>query len=171
MEHSEFKWNQLGDVSKGRINLGEEMPVMVYRLFQYTMRDVLSRRYGKEEMIDLFRTAGEQAGHEFATNNLDLTLELNPFIAQLQSVRAQTKIGILRIEKFDTETGNAILTVSEDLDCSGLPVTGETVCNYDEGFIAGILAEYTKKDYIVTEIDCWAMGDRVCRFDARVAAK
>ena len=96
MEHSEFKWNQLGDVSKGRINLGEEMPVMVYRLFQYTMRDVLSRRYGKEEMIDLFRTAGEQAGHEFATNNLDLTLELNPFIAQLQSVLAQTKIGILR---------------------------------------------------------------------------
>ncbi|MFV0314438.1 MAG: V4R domain-containing protein, partial [Anaerotignum sp.] len=44
--------------------------------------------------------------------------------------------------------------------------TGETVCNYDEGFLAGILKEYTKKEYVVTEIDCWATGSRVCRFSA-----
>ena len=59
-------------------------------------------------------------------------------------------------------------TVGEDLDCSGLPVTGETVCNYDEGFLAGILKVYTKKDYVVTEVDCWATGSRVCRFEANV---
>lgn len=54
----------------------------------------------------------------------------------------------MRIEKFDMNTGEAILTVGEDLDCSGLPFTGETVCNYDEGFLAGILKEYTKKERI-----------------------
>ena len=72
------------------------------------------------------------------------------------------------MEKFDAETGDAVLTVGEDLDCSGLPVTGETVCNYDEGFLAGILKVYTKKDYVVTEVDCWATGSRVCRFEANV---
>ena len=54
--------------------------------------------------------------------------------------------------------------MSEDVDCSGLPVTGKAVCNYDEGFIAGILKVYTDKDYLVEEIDCWSTGARVCRF-------
>jgi predicted hydrocarbon binding protein len=58
-----------------------------------------------------------------------------------------------------------VLTVGQDLDCSGLPVTNETVCNYDEGFIAGILEAYTGKKYEVREVDCWANGDRVCRFN------
>ena len=58
------------------------------------------------------------------------------------------------------------LTVSEDLDCSGLPVTGETVCVYDEGFIAGILEAYTNRPFEVREIDCWSTGDRTCRFSA-----
>jgi predicted hydrocarbon binding protein len=54
--------------------------------------------------------------------------------------------------------------VSEDLDCSGLPVYGETVCDFDEGFIAGIFHVYTGKEFIVKEIDCWSTGDRTCRF-------
>ena len=38
-----------------------------------------------------------------------------------------------------------VLTISEDADCSGLPAIGETVCNYDEGFLAGLLTAYTGK--------------------------
>ena len=73
----------------------------------------------------------------------DISLPLNAFIASLQSKMEEMKIGVLRIEKFDEETGRIMLTVSEDADCSGLPLLGETVCNYDEGFIAGILSSYT----------------------------
>jgi predicted hydrocarbon binding protein len=72
------------------------------------------------------------------------------------------------MEAFDPDTGNMVLTVGQDLDCSGLPITNETVCNYDEGFIAGILNAYTGKNYKVSEIDCWANGDRVCRFNSTV---
>ena len=78
------------------------------------------------------------------------------------------KIGVLRIENIDEQSGRIILTVSEDADCSGLPVLGETVCNYEEGFISGILSVYTGKPYSAIEIDCWATGDRVCRFRADV---
>lgn len=46
------------------------------------------------------------------------------------------------------------VTVSEDLDCSGLPITGTTVCDYDEGFLSGILEVYTGKPFQVKEIDC-----------------
>ena len=77
-------------------------------------------------------------------------------------------MGVLRIEKLEEDTGKMILTVSEDADCSGLPLLGETVCNYDEGFLAGILTSYTGKPYTAIEVNCWATGDRVCRFQADI---
>lgn len=167
-DENHFVWNSIGDVVDGRCNLGEEMPVFVYRLFQYTIKDELSKRFGKEATEDIFRKAGELAGTEFAKHMLDLSLPLDAFVAHLRTVLEESKIGILRIEKFNAQTGEATLTIGEDLDCSGMPITGETVCNYDEGFLAGILTMYTKRNYVVTEIDCWATGSRVCRFEARV---
>jgi predicted hydrocarbon binding protein len=167
-EDSGFSWESIGDIQAGRENLGEEMPVLVYRLFQYTMNDVLCRRYGANEAAEIHRESGLLAGTEFAKNVLDLTLPFNEFVAHLQEKLLSLKIGVLRIEEFDSKTGKAILTVGEDLDCSGLPVTGETVCFYDEGFLAGVLNSYTKLNYDVREIDCWATGSRVCRFKAEV---
>ena len=162
----DFSWKMMGDLHKGREHLGQEMPVIVYRLFQYTMRAVLARQYGKDAMIEIFRESGKLAGREFAENELDLTLDKDAFTAQLQTALADLKIGILRFEQFDAAGGHAVLTVGEDLDCSGLPVTGECVCNYDEGFIAGILEAYLKNPYSAVEVDCWSKGDRVCRFEA-----
>ena len=167
-DENRFTWDSIGDVVDGRRNLGEGMPVYVYRLFQFTIKDELAKRFGNEVTVDIFRKAGELAGTEFAKHMLDLSLPLDAFMAHLRTVLEESKIGILRIEKFDSTTGEAVLTVGEDLDCSGLPITGETVCNYDEGFLAGILTVYTKRNYVVTEVDCWATGSRVCRFEARV---
>lgn len=166
-----LSWDAIFHIEEGRKRLGEQMPVLVYRMFEYSMRDTLTQMYGKESMIKVFRMAGEKAGKEFYRRNLDGDLMLNDFLAQLQQKLLEYKFGMLRVEKFDVQTGHAVLTVSEDLDCSGLPVSGETVCNYDEGFIAGILNAYTQKEYVVTEVDCWATGDSVCRFDAKVTGK
>ena len=164
----EFSWGNLGDVELGRGDLGGEMPVLVYRLMQFTMLDVLTKDHGPEKANEYFRRAGFLAGTEFAKNCLDLTVDFNTFVANLTKALADLKIGILRIEAIDPDTGNLVLTVGQDLDCSGLPVTNENVCNYDEGFIAGILNAFTGKIYDVREIDCWASGDRVCRFNASV---
>lgn len=164
--HNKFKWENLGDIKTGRGDLSEEMPVLVYRLMQYTMLDVLSSAYGADKANEHFRAAGHLAGTEFAKNTLDLDVPFNTFISNLQEKLKELKIGILRIESVDEEKSSMILTVGEDLDCSGLPITNETVCTYDEGFISGILEVYTSKKYDVKEIDCWANGDRVCRFTA-----
>ena len=166
--HNEFKWENLGDIKEGRGDLGEDMPVVVYRLMQYTMLDVLSKAYGVEKANEYFRDAGFLAGLEFARNTLDLTVDFDTFIASLQQAMQSLKIGILRLEAIDAETGSMVLTVGQDLDCSGLPITNENVCIYDEGFIAGILEAYTGKKYAVREVDCWASGDRVCRFSGEV---
>ncbi|MDD8048105.1 MAG: 4-vinyl reductase [Thomasclavelia sp.] len=166
--HTNFTWDKLGDIKEGRQELGESMPVVVYRMLEYAMNDVLNKEYGSEKANDLWRKAGWLSGSEFAKNMLDLTLPFDEFVASLQKTLADLKVGILRIEAFDGDTGDFTLTVAEDLDCSGLEPTNELVCNYDEGFLAGILEVYTKKPYHVREVDCWASGDRVCRFKGHV---
>ena len=163
-DHGTFTWKNLGNIKEGRGNLGEEMPVLVYRLMQFTLLDVLTKDFGREKANDYLRAAGRLAGVEFAKNVLDLKVDFNTFVASLQKVLEDLKIGILRIESIDEKAEVIILTVAEDLDCSGLEITEETVCDYDEGFIAGLLKAYTGKSYTVKEIDCWASGDRVCRF-------
>ncbi|MFT4007199.1 MAG: 4-vinyl reductase [Lacrimispora sp.] len=168
-DDSRFSWDSMGNIAEGRKNLGEDMPVLMYRLFQYTLRSELTQRLGEETVREILRSAGALAGREFAAHLLDLTLPLNEFLASLQNILEEQKIGILRIEKFNAQTGEAVLTIGEDLDCSGLPVTGNTVCNYDEGFLAGVFSEYTGKEYVVTEIDCWGSGARVCRFQANIS--
>ena len=168
--HENFIWENLGDIKEGRGDLGEEMPVVVYRLMQYTMLDVLSKAHGLDQANDYFRQAGYLAGTEFAKHTLKLDVDFNTFIANLQRALETLKIGVLRMEAFDPETGDIVLTVGQDLDCSGLPITNENVCIYDEGFISGILETYTGKKYNVREVDCWASGDRVCRFKGSISA-
>ncbi|MDR1038155.1 MAG: 4-vinyl reductase [Deltaproteobacteria bacterium] len=163
-KHSEFTWESLGDVKEGRGDLGEDMPVLVYRLMQYTMLSVLAKDMGEEKANNYFREAGRLAGAEFAKNVLDLEVPLNDFIAQLQHKLREFKVCIFRLEDLDAASGALTVTAAQDLDCSGIPVTNETVCCYDEGFISGILSAYMRREYDVREVDCWANGDRICRF-------
>ncbi len=152
----------------GRMNLGEEIPVAVYRLLEYSLREELTEQFGKEAQIKAFQNAGYRAGQFFAKRYLDLSLPFPEFTAQLQHQMESFKMGVLRIEKLEEATGRIILTVSEDAGCSGLPALGETVCNYDEGFLSGVLTTYTGNPYTAVEIDCWGTGDHVCRFQADV---
>ena len=163
-QHRPFTWENLGDIKEGRGDLGEDMPVLVYRLMQYTMMDVLSQEFGVDGANDYFRRSGFLAGTELAKNVLDLTVDFDTFLSNLQNTLKTLRVGVLRMESLNSETGEITLTVGQDLDCSGLSVTNENVCTYDEGFISGILEAYTGKKYNVREVDCWASGDRVCRF-------
>lgn len=158
----------LGDYSGARSHMGDDIPVFIYRLFQYSLKEELIAKYGKDAAVELFRASGRTAGTYFAKHCLNLDVPFAQFIGELQQKLEDFKVGILRIEKFDEATGNIILTVSEDADCSGLPIMGETVCNFDEGFISGILSLYSQKPYEAIEINCWALGDRICRFDAHI---
>ncbi|MEA5136871.1 MAG: V4R domain-containing protein [Candidatus Fimivivens sp.] len=161
-----FSWKRLGDIGLGRNSLGSDMPVIIYRLFAYALRDVLTNEYDEITAPTLFRKAGYLAGVEFANNMLDLSGDFDFFIANLSNKLREFKIGYLQVEKADIKSLSFVFTISEDLDCSGLPITGETVCEYDEGFISGILETYSGQKFSVKEVDCWATGGRLCRFNA-----
>lgn len=165
-----FDWSMLGDISEGRPNLGNTMHVAVYRLMQFTLRDVLIRKFGVQETDRIFYEAGEEAGRQLYRNVITQKENFDDFISELQQVLKDLQIGVLRIEAADVDALKFTLTVAEDLDCSGLPICDEQICTYDEGFIQGILSEHTGKNFRVKEVDCWCSGDRVCRFDVRLEA-
>jgi predicted hydrocarbon binding protein len=161
-----FAWKDLGDIEAGRPNLGPMTRVVVYRLMQYTLRAILVGHYGNDEADHILYEAGYLAGTEFCKSTLDTAVDFNLFLADLAAKLEELSIGILRFENSDIRKMDFTLTLSEDLDCSGLPVSGETVCAYDEGFIAGIFHTYTGREFTAKEIDCWATGARTCRFRA-----
>lgn len=170
-EEFRFDWSHLGDVEGGRPNLGTTTHVAVYRLMQYTLRDAIVKHADPELADRVFYDAGLNAGKAFYKNLVGVPKDFNSLVATLQKLLKDMNIGILRIEKADLENLDFVLTVDEDLDCSGLPMIEEAICTYDEGFLAGILEIFTNKPFEVKEVDCWCTGDRTCRFTAKAVTR
>ena len=162
-----FSWDFVGNIHDGRPNLGNSARIEVYRLFQYTLRDVIESRYGTAESEDVMRESGKLAGRNFCERFVGRRERFDDFVAAAQKALLDFGIGIMRIESANYETWHFTLTVAEDLDCSGLPDKDHTVCHYDEGFLAGMLLAQTGEEFDVREIDCWCTGDRTCRFEVK----
>lgn len=163
-----FSWALLGNIAEGRPHLGATTRLEVYRLMQFCFRDVIEKKFGTAKTDEVFFDAGKLAGQEFYKNVIGSAADFDGFIRELQRLLKDMNIGILRIEKADLEKGTFVLTVSEDLDCSGLPELDYELCTYDEGFICGLIESFTGLKFKVKEIDCWCTGDRTCRFTAEV---
>lgn len=163
----EFSWELLGDLKTGRPNLGPTTRLEVYRLMQFCFRDVIEQRYGTETADRVFYDAGYLAGKHLFKNLIGAPSSLDELVVKLQTVLRELGVGVLRVEEANLAAGRLVLTVSEDLDCSGLPETGSQICTFDEGFIAALLESFTGKSFSVKEVDCWCTGDRTCRFRAQ----
>lgn len=163
-----FSWDLIGDITKGRPNLGNKTRIEVYRLTQFTIRHVIVKEFGIEKTEAIFYQAGKMAGKAFYENMLTPETDFSRYIEQLKTVLKEMGIGILEVEHADMEIGELILTVSEDLECSGLPNLEYEICTYDEGFIAALIESFTGLTFHVKEVDCWCTGHRTCRFHAVV---
>jgi len=161
-----FSWDLLGDISLGRPHLGPNTSVEVYRLMQFTFRDVIETKFGAEMADEIFYEAGLLAGHAFYHNVIGEVTDFQQFIRNTQQILQEMGVGILRLEKTDLDQGALVLTISEDLDCSGLPEMDTEICKYDEGFLAALLKCFSGREFRVKEVDCWCTGDRTCRFEA-----
>ncbi|MDR2028029.1 MAG: 4-vinyl reductase [Treponema sp.] len=165
----QFVWEDTvgADMQVARPALGPSTRVEVYRLFQFTLRDILEQHYGTEQADNLFREAGVLAGHAFFDQFLSDAKDISSLANKVQESFKALGIGIFRVETADTDASHFIFTVDEDLDCSGLPDTADVICVYDEGFIQGVLESFSGKGFNVREIDCWCTGSRTCRFEAK----
>lgn len=154
----------LGDLQKGRPNLGNIMSVSVYRLTMYSIRSVLEVKCGKEMANEIIYDAGRLAGRTIYDNLLQKITSTQTLFEVLIKIFQKAKIGVLSVEKADTRNNIFTLNLSEDLDCSGLPADGETKCSFDEGLISGILTGHFKQEFHTKEIRCWGIGEKFCSF-------
>ena len=161
-----FSWELLGNLEIGRPNLGPLMRVEAYRLMQFTLREVLEKHYGTTVAESMLYEAGYLSGKHFYDQLIGPVADLHVFSKRLGQALRDLGIGILTIEEADLINGQFVVTVSEDLDCSGLPVLDNAICTYDEGFIAALLGSFNGRPFVVREVDCWANGARTCRFIA-----
>jgi predicted hydrocarbon binding protein len=164
MRKYEFSWDLIGDIGLGRPNLGSGVDLELYRLMQFTLRDVIERMYGSQVADRLFYEAGKLAGKCFYDRYIHPVSSTDEFISKTQRLLREKRLGILRIEEAQLDQGRLVLTVDEDLDCSGLPQLDYETCIYDEGFIAALMEGFTREDWRAKEIDCWCTGARTCRF-------
>jgi predicted hydrocarbon binding protein len=165
----QFTWDTTigADMQVARPSLGPFTRVETYRLFQFTLRDILEQHYGTEQADTLFREAGVLAGRSFYEKYLSGATDVASLANKIQTTFNELGIGIFRVETADVPGGHFVFTVDEDLDCSGLPDTREVICVYDEGLIQGVLESFAGKGFDVKEIDCWCTGARTCRFEAK----
>lgn len=122
-----FDWKYIGDMELGRPNLGKTARLEIYRLFQYTLRDVLETEYGTEQSDRLLYKAGFLAGTEFCKRYVGECASFSDFVAKVQAALEEMNVGILHVERADMDKLEFTLTVAEDLDCSGLPDLGHVV--------------------------------------------
>ena len=61
-----FSWDDLGDIETGRPNLGQLVPVSVYRLMQFTMRHIIAAEFGKDAANTILFKSVKWLGRNFA---------------------------------------------------------------------------------------------------------
>ncbi|MDR1893229.1 MAG: 4-vinyl reductase [Spirochaetales bacterium] len=159
-----FSWDLIGNISDGRANLGASVDLEMYRLMQFTLRDILEQEFGEETTDKIFYKAGYMAGEFFFEQYIAPVSSVEEFVSKTQSILKEKKVGILRLEEADLANGKVLLTIDEDLDCSGLPEMDFETCVYDEGFVAALFKQFTSSEWKAKEIDCWCTGARTCRF-------
>ena len=154
----------VGDLKKGRPTLGNLMRVSVYRLLLYSMKAVMIEELGKQKTDELFYAAGKNAGQIIFRGILKDESKDFDLIETIRDMLFKCRIGIFEVKQYDEATKTFTFVVKEDLDCSGMPIDGETKCSFDEGLLSGILSDYFKVEYETKEIGCWATGEKSCIF-------
>ena len=163
----EFNISSIGDVSK-RVGLGNTVGLEMFRILRTAMVGLISFRMGEKEGGEAVYMAGKAVGGEIGRAFLGEIKDLNEFVTKVKDILSDLKVGILKVVSADTAKGKFVITVDECASCSGTPVTGQPICNFEGGIIAGLLKFFLKKEVKVVETKCWALGDKTCEFEVTV---
>jgi predicted hydrocarbon binding protein len=160
----QFKWETLGQIQENRPDVGTDVPVIIFRLYDYTLRDSLIKHLDVHKANHILKEAGFNAGVEFFNNVIAVTESTGDFYTDFANSYKYYKLGVLAYENFSEDRKNLHVLISQDLNSSGIAHVAETICEWDEGFICGVLTSHFKSNFKVEEIECWGTGHAFCRF-------
>ncbi len=56
-----------------------------------------------------------------------------------------------------------VIDIYECISCSGLPIVGTALCDFERGMLSAAL-EYFIGRNVINEVECWGLGHTRCRF-------
>ena len=144
--------------SVNRPELGEEVPILIFRAFRVYAGEYLKNTIGEKGALVLFQNAGRELGKELGARLRDEKLE--SYLSKVQSFVKDTKVGLLVVEEMDKE--KAVLRLDECITCAGMPNIGARICHFEAGFVAGVFESFLGRKVRATETKCNAMGEETC---------
>ena len=164
----EFNWDIIGDLQEGRPNLGGQVNLILYRVMQYTFHEIAVKQFGNDESNRLFYEAGNIAGRFFFDNFLvkDKDLPLDSFLEKLRAVLDENCIRFLRIDSVNEAAGEFAISVAAGFEGDALDAIKLADCDYDNGFVEGVLFKYAGKDFKAKGVNTRAVQDIIPKLGA-----
>jgi uncharacterized protein len=86
-----------GDIELGRPNLGNTTSVAIYRLMQYTLRDLVIKHTDPKIAARIFNDAGYNSGKAVYQNLIKEASDVDDLISKLQDILKKWRNVILKI--------------------------------------------------------------------------
>ena len=139
-----------------RPNLGGTVPVSLYRAIRLlSFRELL----GSELSSAMLNLAGQSVAEKLGIDGLE------------DSMRAFSDLSMANTTLEEKSPDRISLIATDCATCSGMPNIGEAICSFEAGLLAGGLRNaFDGRRVTVVETNCWGLGDRVCRWEARPAS-
>jgi predicted hydrocarbon binding protein len=133
-----------------RPSLGADAGVGLYRLLRLAAFDTMSGA----EAVAAARAAGEKIGRSLGIGTLD----------ELLALCRSLKLGVVEVSAADESSVH--IMVRECVACAGAHESGQVMCHFEGGLLAGAVASIAKRPVRVRETACQGgCGDDACRFE------
>lgn len=138
--------------------LGNDIPLLVFRVFRHFsagyMEEVLGRGAGV-----VFQNAGRELGRE--AGKMLYKENATEYLTDVVQFVRDSKIGILKPVEFTD--GRLIVDLDECITCAGMTPIGKRICQFEVGFVAGIVETLTKQRPKAHESLCNMNSERCCQ--------
>lgn len=141
-----------------RPQLGEEVPLLVFRAFRVFTGIYLEDVVGEKGASALIQKAGRELGKEVGAMLFDE--KLSTYLSRVADFVKDSKIGLLLPVEFTED--RLVVALDECITCSGMPNIGKSICHFEAGFVAGVVESHAKKRVRAYETKCNAKGDHIC---------
>ncbi len=148
-----------------RPELGDQIPLTVFRAFRHFSSDYLERLVGRS-VEAVFQHGGRELGKEVGTALMKP--DLDAYLRSIQQWVREAKVGLLRPVHADAE--KLVVRLDECITCAGMSSVGKRICYFEVGLVAGAVEVFVKRKVRAAETQCNANGEETCEVTVNLAA-
>ncbi len=134
----------------------ENDPFEFFRLIFHTLR--ISLLTQGVDIDPILHEAGLKVGEALYEKVKDPNMEI--FLGNIASFWETHSLGSVEVKTLNPLT----ISVQDCFECSGLPYLGRPACAFDSGILESLFSLYKEEEAKVKETECYALGDKACRF-------